>query len=45
LFYAKALWDINESDSIEKIRMELEKAHELHKEERWGFTKRVWKIK
>lgn len=42
LFYAKALWDINESDSIEEIRRELGKTREWLKEERWGFAKRFW---
>ena len=41
LFYAQALWDINESDSIEAIRKELEKTRGLLKEEQWGFAKRV----
>jgi tetratricopeptide (TPR) repeat protein len=42
LFYAKALWDINDSDSIEEIRSELEKTREQLKEERWGFAKSIW---
>jgi hypothetical protein len=42
LFYAQALWDINESDSIEAIRRELEETRELLKEERWGFAKGNW---
>jgi len=42
LFYAQALWTINESDSIEEIRGELEKTRELLKEERWGFAKNSW---
>jgi hypothetical protein len=42
LFYAQALWTVNESDSIEEIRGKLKKTHELLKEERWGFAKKGW---
>jgi hypothetical protein len=42
LFYAQALWAINESDSLEEIQRELEKTRELLKEERWGFAARSW---
>lgn len=42
LFYAQALWTINEADSLEEIRRELEKIRELLKEERWGFAKKGW---
>jgi hypothetical protein len=42
LFYAQALWAINESDSMEEIRGELEKTRELLKEERWGFARKFW---
>ncbi|MBI4767507.1 MAG: hypothetical protein HY787_23425 [Deltaproteobacteria bacterium] len=42
LFYAQALWDINQSGSIETIRRELEKSRELLQEERWGFARKAW---
>ena len=42
LFYAQALWAINESDSREEIGRELEKTRELLKEERWGFATKFW---
>lgn len=41
-FFAQALWDVNESDSLEDIRRELEETRELLKEERWGFARKVW---
>ncbi len=42
LFYAQALWDINESDSLEEIRKELEKTRELLKETQWEFAAGSW---
>ncbi len=42
LFYAQALWDINQSDSIEAIRRELKKTRELLQEEQWGFARGIW---
>ena len=42
LFFAQALWDVNESESMEDIRRELEETRELLKEERWGFARKVW---
>jgi tetratricopeptide (TPR) repeat protein len=42
IFYARALWDLEEDDAIEKVKAHLEKGHELIERGEWGSARERW---
>ena len=42
IFYAQALWDLEEDDAIDQVRLRLEKGRELIEKGDWGIARERW---